>query len=272
MGCVCLCASPTKEDLLTALLLAGRDGVPVDIVTTTHGANALDALLEFGAVCESAAGRLHLTSSGLVHCTLLQAVGEPCHALTAREGVSLDELSTYELLQKLFAAGWELVQVERSSPKLCPPFRLGGTFRFFMKASRDKLSHPYLRALLTAASRPASTVVPHFKSDYWYVSLIAGVPFKPKQRLPIAYATHRSYPEELWPDDEDRPPPCRRARRARELRPLMDVPSRAVCERRESDEEEDRWWCWWWCWSRCWWWCWWCWWWWWWWCWSWLVR
>ena len=103
-----------------------------------------------------------------------------------------------------------------------------------MKASTERISHAYLRALLTVETRPDSVCVPHFKTDHYYVCLIAGIEYKKRARRTHVYAKRNSYPEDIWPDSEEEVPHPRR--RAKGKPNAKDVPHGPVLLRRDSEE------------------------------------
>ena len=111
--------------MIFAILQAGRDGLPITEEMVESHAAARASLIELGAV-EERDGAYWMTPEALSYCSFAQAISRPSIVADVREELTLDKLSTYELLMKMFGAKWELVQVESASQKKHPPYKKGG--------------------------------------------------------------------------------------------------------------------------------------------------
>ena len=184
---------------MLAVLGAGKDGLRVDSDDAkAHNEDAVS--LTLGRELVEVVGAFYtLTSLGQQGCMMGHVIAHPEKVLKVR-ATDLSEMTGWELVQSLFTDGWELNMAESSSQAKCPPYILTGAKKFYARAGIDGLSSAYMRALLSAHTRPGQRVE-HFRTDRFYICLLSGQVFKKrhrKQRLDYSV-----WPEFAWLDDLD---------------------------------------------------------------------
>lgn len=121
--------------------------------------------------------------------------------LQQRRDMSVEALSTYEVLQRMAAEGWEHCRCGSTSKMRCPPYVAGDVKRFYSKHSDVTVSRPYLLALLSADTRPTVEHL-HFQPNWYYDCMITGRPHNHRRQRSVRVQGKQVFNEDEWPDDE----------------------------------------------------------------------
>ena len=123
-----------------------------------------------------------LTDKGLQCIQLATALSGGQPALRAR-ALPLEDLTTFELLRRLQACGWEpcLFTPQRRKANRPPPYEAGGRKVFWALSTQKTWRHTYLLALLTV---PGATgkAVEHFQPNQYYTDLMEGKEYQPRTK------------------------------------------------------------------------------------------